>query len=277
MIFYPTFLIWLAPLYKKELLLGLVILAVGTFCYHKNYIAHTLDAYGCSSAQEAFGDRLLAPEKEALVQNIAQEMGVSERFIIRKMNRTALLTFGYHNAFAYFPAFLNIIPISNTPFLFISEGFFEDLSPAEQRFLIGHEMAHIKGHHLQYLQLSLLLLQLSMFVCCWLFRHRMRAFVQKAFEVKYQWIMLRIITCALIFFSLLTPKLIDCWYRKYREREADYTSLTLLQSHEGFLQLINRWEKEFKAPLHNPYFGLFSSHPSNHERKTYCLKLHHKS
>jgi len=275
-IFHPNFLTWLTPLYKKCTFFGLALLALATY-HQRGYIAHKLDTYGCSGAQEAFGDQSLAPEKEAMVQNIAKEMGVIEPFLIRKMNRTALLTFGYHNAFAYFPAFLNIIPISNTPFLFISEGFFEDLSPAEQRFLIGHEMAHIKGHHLQYLLLFLLILQLSMFACCWRARFRIRAFVQKKFNIKYQRVMIWVITCSLIFLSLLTPKLMDSYWRKHREWQADYTSLSLLQSHDGFLQLIGRWEKEFKNPMHNTYFGLFSSHPSNHERKMYCLELQNKS
>src|SRR5438876_215687 len=100
--------------------------------------------------QETYGSMPLAPAYEAKILAIAKELEVTDSMVMRKMNTHALKAFGYNNACAASHVFLGILPLVDTPFLFISEGFFEDLTEEEQRFLIGHELIHIKERHTKY-------------------------------------------------------------------------------------------------------------------------------
>src|ERR1700704_5010481 len=76
------------------------------------------------------GTESLSFEHEQFVRNIIKEMGITKSIHIRKMNRKAVLIYGSRNAFAY---------LGN--YIFIGEAFFKELTPLEQRFLIGHELA----------------------------------------------------------------------------------------------------------------------------------------
>ena len=181
------------------------------------------------------------------------------------MNCNALLRFGYHNAFVVFPLVLQCIPIGTTPFLFISEDFFEDLSSSEQRFLIGHEMVHIKKQHFRYLNLFLYMLFIALLLIGFL--------IQRYINRRHQELLIYITFSLLLCICLLTPKLVAGYYRKNKEREADYLALSTLQAHNGCMALLSRWHHEFGVSLHNPCYGLFADHPSIHERKMYCLAL----
>ena len=85
---------------------------------------------------------------------LAQEIGVTSPLIVNKMNCNATQLLGYHNCFITYPrSCLNIITF-NKPHMFISEGFFENLSVDEQRFILGHELIHVReGHHGRYFTL----------------------------------------------------------------------------------------------------------------------------
>lgn len=237
-----------------------------------DHIRHYLDDYVLKSSQEKFGTRNLAPEREEKIRQIALEMKIDTPFIIRKMNQAALLALGYHNAFCYFPALFNSIPISNIPFLFVSEGFFEDLSEGEQRFIIGHELVHIREHHVQYLNLVMLIAGLLLLIGCWYITKLIMPF-KVYIPSRYHTFFSRGTSCILFYSCLVIPNLCGLAYRRHIERVADYESLTMLKSYDGACKLIDRWQKEFNLPLHNPYYGLFSDHPSCQERITYCLNL----
>ena len=255
---------------------SIILILCAIAWYQRDFILHSLNAYALKSTEQKFGAQLIAPEQEEKIKMIAQEMGVIENFVIRKMNYNALQTFGYHNAFAYFPALLNFIPISNQPFLYMSEGFFEDLSEAEQRFLIGHELIHIKEHHLQYAIFLLYLLELVLVIALVLSKKHIFSFAQKYGPVGYQRSISYVILSLLLGMCLVIPDLIGFAYRKHVEWEADHESMQLLKTYDGGITLIQRWEREFKFPWHNPYWGLFSDHPSNFDRKKYCLELKNK-
>ena len=135
---------------NKKLIIFSIFLGLGILFCARNLIFLYLNDYAIQAAEEQFGSQHLAPAQEEKILSIAHEMGITEPFTIRKMNRFAIAFGGYHNAFAYFPALLHFIPLSNKPFLFISEGFFEDLTLDEQRFLIGHELTHIQENHTLY-------------------------------------------------------------------------------------------------------------------------------
>ncbi len=253
----------------------LIILGLGV-C-QSDYLKRQLETYAFGIAGQQLGAALLAPEQEEKVKAIASEMGVSEPIVIRKMNHDALRLFGYCNAISYFPAILGFIPISNKPFLFISEGFFEDLSPEEQRFLIGHEMVHIKERHVLYLELTLYMLFFLLLIFWWFLKKYFRLIIQKIIATKYHSSVSAVTSCILFCICLVVPELIGFAYRRHIEREADCKSMEILKSYDGGIKLIDRWVKEFKIPAHNQYFGLLSDHPSCFERKMCCLEFKNKS
>ena len=243
---------------------------------NNGYVRQQLDAYAQRIAEQQFGSMLLAPEHEEKIVALAQEMKVTEPIIIRKMHSRALLLFGYYNAFAYFPLLFNCIPIGNQAFLFISEGFFEDLSPEEQRFLIGHEMVHIKEHHTQYLNLVLYTL-FFMLLFLWWFANKYKGKIFTSYRTKYHTSVSAFVSLILFGLCLVIPKLVGLTYRRYIEREADCVSLAILKSYDGGIKLIERWQKEFGMPMHNQNWALFSDHPSCHERKMYCMNIKNNS
>lgn len=247
---------------------GLITLAGVYFLLIKTVprIKQLVDSYAIEMVAAEFGSSLLAPVQEAQILAIAQEMGINEHIIIRKMNTQALQRFGYHNAFACWALLGKVIPFSNQPFMYVSEGFLEDLSAEEQRFLIGHELIHIRDRHAMFIILAywiavLLLLSLTY----WVQRYfRPRLLDTPAF--------LFVLIAVGVYFSLAIPNLVSLAYRRYIEKMADCESFKLLNSHEGCLKILERWQTDFKMPQHDPYLGLLSDHPSCYDRKCYCLE-----
>lgn len=242
--------------------------------YNKDTFEQTYIAQTITSTQQIFGSMPLPAEQEAAIRTIATEMGIKRNIIIRKMNQQALAQFGYHNAVAYNPMFYGIIPISSTSFMFISEDFFEELTAAEQRFLIGHEMAHIKHADLQYMPIAMLLLFIMLVALAIPLKNRCYLVIERHTKNSRLHFCAKGITLyLLLIFCFLTCFGISRAYRRYIEKEADITSLKLLASYDGLSQLIERWQNEFKVSEHNPYFGLIADHPSCAERKAYCCEL----
>jgi len=265
---------------KKHFLLPVLASLFGLIFFYTikdtAFVRQRLDAYAQSIAEEQFGAKLLSQVHQEKIMAIAHEMNMSEPIVIRKMNHKAYSVFGYHNAFVYFPQFLGCIPIGNKPFLFVSEGFLEDLSQEEQRFLIGHELIHAREHHAQYLVLLLYMGFIVMAVLWWIVTQYILTFFTgySAGSQQFIWAL-----SGLILFPcfLRVPTVASFAYRRHIEWEADQASLGMLQSHDGGIKLIERWQKEFNLPLHNPYWGLFADHPSCYERKVYCMNTQNKT
>lgn len=256
-----------------------IVLILGFLTWHnRNYIRIRLDFYALKMVQDRYGTQPLAPEQEAKIRHIAQEMNIVEPIIIRKMNHQTLRTFGYYNAFACFAQFMNSIPLSNKPFMFVSEGFFKDLSPEEQRFLIGHELIHIKEHHTQYSTFLYWFFVIILFLgVFWLHKKRIIPIIDSREVFKNQRHFRTVFVSLLFYISLVIPNLCHLAYRRHIEWVADEQSLLSLQSYEGGLKLFDRWQNDFKLPLHNHFYGLLADHPSCYERKMYCLHLKNKS
>lgn len=245
--------------------IGLILLLLAGFAILQiPFVSQKIQSYAISSTEELLGGRLLVPAQEQKIREIAQKMGIIQTVNIRKMNAQALQQFGYHNAFAYFPQFFNIFPIGNQAFMYISEGFFEDLSLEEQEFLIGHELVHIKEEHTKYALTISLALLILITGGVWLLR-RKYSFLRYWTVTLGLWIMLM---WALNFGQLA--------YRRHIERVADMQSLECLGTHNGLLKIVERWLREFKMPLYHDYYGIFADHPSVAERKAYCLELQQK-
>jgi len=138
----------------------------------------------------------------------------------------------------------------------------------EQRFLIGHEMVHIKKHHTQYLSLALCLMFIMLLLAWWLaVKYIIKTFA--CFGAIYKrvgYIFSGLLFCV----CLPIPNFIGFAYRRHIEWEADRISLDLLHFYEGGIKLMDRWQKEFNVPLHDAR-GLFADHPSCYERKMYCM------
>ncbi len=252
-----------------KIVLGLAVLAgVILGLSQVKLVRNYLDNYGVKQVEEFLGSKPLKPEYEAMVVALAQEMGITEHIVIRKMNATAMQMLGYHNAFVIFPTVVSIVPISNQPMLYVSEGMFEDLTYPEQRFLIGHELIHARDRHLLFAVLikmiiTFLLLGLAYLIFVYLQkRYRISAFVQG------------MLIASLLAISFGGPYLGFMAYRRHIEQIADTDSLKLLNSYEGFFALNKRWQREFCLPKHNNDFcGLLADHPSCHEREQLCLEL----
>ncbi len=253
--------------------LSLVLIILVGIPFSKDFLEEQAIAGAIKTTQIAFGSMPLKPEQEQFVKSIADEIGIANKLIIRKMNHNALAQFGYHNAFAYNPQLYSLFPIESVSFLFISEGFFEDLSLEEQRFLIGHEMIHIKHGHLNYLIMCLLLFFAILVFFAWQIRKRIKLIVQCWVSYRYQIYVMRMVTFVLLCVCNIGTSGADFAYRRYIEKEADCVSMQLLNSYDGCMKLTERWHKECKLALHNPYFGLTSDHPSCAERQAYCLEL----
>lgn len=230
-------------------------------------ISDYVNNYGIAMIEEQFGSARLAPEQEALILSIAQEMGITRKIEIRKMNSTALNIFGYHNAFVIFPAACNwLMSVCSVPVLYASASFFEDITLAEQRFLIGHELIHAREGHCRFegiIRLVSCVLIMTLAVALGI--HLVNLFLNPYWSI---------LSALLVFLGFWGVHLVSLHYRRQIEYQADLGSFQLLHSYDGFLGLNQRWQKEFGHPKHNSaYFGLLADHPSCHEREQICLEL----
>lgn len=257
-------------------LLLVIVATTAVIFWRYDFIQTRLDAYAIATAQDAFGSQSLDAKQEEGIRSIIKEMGIEEPIIIRKMNHTALALFGYHNAFAYFPLFFTCIPASNKPFLFISEGFFEDLSIQEQRFIIGHELIHIQKRHTLYLNLWIYCLILGLCLIVFFSKESIKAFLAAMIPVQYQSYVFGIIITIMIGTCFVIPCVISCAYRRHIEIEADVDCLKRLGAYEGCLRFMDRCRTEFGLPYHNGDTWLFADHPSFLERSAYCKDLQKK-
>lgn len=246
---------------KRYWYIAIALLVLSGFAVlHIPFVSQKIQSYAISSTEQLFGSQLLLPVHEKQVREIAQKLGITHTVHIRKMNAQSLQQLGYHNAFAYFPHFLNIFPLGDQAFMYISEGFFEDLNEQEQDFLIGHELVHIKQEHTKYAPVICLVLFIFITVGVWLLRKKF-AFLRYWMASIGLWLVLMWII-----------NLGHLSYRRHIEREADIHSLERLETHNGMLKIIERWMREYKMPLHHNYYGMFSHHPSVWQRRTYCLE-----
>lgn len=241
------------------------------------YISQKIQSYAVSSTEEMFGTRSLAPAQEQKIRDIAQKLEVKRPFHVRKMNAQALKNYGYHNAFAYYPQLLSMIPLGNEAFMYISEGFFEDLSEEEQVFLISHELVHIKEEHTKSLGFLILCELILITFIVWTLRKRIRNLVAKRIPAYYGTFAFWGLAIGL-WFAIASMGDIGIYaYMRHNERVADTQALEKLACHEGLLKITDRWQREFKMQLHNNYYGIFSDHPSCAERIAYCNELQQKS
>lgn len=256
-------------MHMKKLILSFILLVctLGIIAFKRDAIVTYLQNYTATSAQTKFGKQRLAEQYEQMIRSIADRMGIQEQFTVRKMNTYSTQVMGYHNAFALQPLLFGFIPVGLSPFMFVSEGFFEDLSQQEQEFLIGHELIHIERAHVRYFNLIYYLLLVIVIAVWFLLRRKIRSMCGKKV-----WLY-PVATFIMLFCCSDALNVAGLAYKRSIEYEADSTSVALLNSYDGGMALIKRWQKEFRMPLHNDWWGLFSDHPSCHERIAYFSQV----
>jgi len=257
---------------KKKLGSLLIALILGALLLSQEpHINSKLTVHACKQAGQMFGTRPIDPQQEKKIREIAHKMNIKEAIVIRRANASALQGFGYYNAFMYFPAFLRFIPTNAPAHLFVSEGFFEDLSQEEQVFLIGHELTHIKERHTKYIHLGYWILLCLFLLFWWRIEKWIRFFFRSYIHPKRFSFTLRCIQGVVLYVCVAIPNLSCLAYRRHMERVADIQSIEMLKSHNGALKLIDKWQNEYHVPENKRLFGLLSDHPLYKERKSYCL------
>lgn len=227
-----------------------------------------LAQYAQKAIGEQFGASPIAPVYEEKIKALAQQMNIKQPIIIRKMNAQAMQVFGYHNLFVIFHRFMYLFPLVDTPFLFVSETFFEELTEQEQIFIIGHELTHAKEHHLRYFFLWYFLFSILLFASFWylLIFPYLIPVLHKRLQSNYYGITIMCFLCTYI----VCTTIMSCMYRRHIEWQADDHSLTLFSAHAGGIDYMNRIQKECgDIPAMALCGGLFTTHPSCAERRNY--------
>jgi len=264
-----------------KIITGIMLLgSTLAICLQIPLVQTRLEQYTISWIEDQYGSQPLPPDQEAKVIGIAQAMGITENIRIRKMNDLALSTFGYHNAFFIPSNIWGFLPLADVPFLYFSTGLLEDYPEEEQRFLIGHELIHLRDRHIRFVALlhyaSLLLLLLTSFVLSQRFIRWYKRILDRFTDpVELNYLLQGVQACiiaGLISMAFLVPALSSFAYRRCIERAADLESVSLIKSHGGGIAFANRCITELGQPGDwSCWQGLTIDHPSNNERKKYLV------
>lgn len=205
---------------------------------------------------QGYGTQPLSKKQTRLVTSIMKEMGITKPIDMRMANWRAKATWGRNNAIAMYDQYL-----------FISDSFFDELSKEEQRFLIGHELSHIKfGHNSKQLTVLILLIILAFFLY---------GKINKALRARIQ---RRIITLPLGLFCLwlllVGRQITSATLSRICERQADMESVRCLNCPKGGIKFFDRLERADKITVAQnrikKWLGPWiATHPSNKARIDY--------
>ncbi len=204
---------------------------------------------------EELGYTEVSPENEQFIRDIQKEIGLeNQRIRIKRMSKLATRLFGRENAFA---------TLGNN--LFISEDWFNTLSQEEKRFLVGHELAHLKKRHpLKMYGINIGRLLLSICIA--------EALKKRLSSTGLIPNMLRE---GLLVLNNLILLLDICYLSRKCEYEADDIAARELNNPDGGIVFFERLIKEVRDPesrfaikriFSRLYKKLFSTHPEFEER-----------
>jgi len=213
---------------------------------------------------DKLGTEAVTPEHEQFIRAIQKEMGLEHiNLTIRAMNDDAIALVGRENAFV----------IGGYDYLFVSQDWFNELSIAERRFLIGHELAHLLMEHSQKQQVA----QQAMGI---LVNYIIRTIGNNA--EKGTWTHYGIETAKKV--GLGTVKLLVLsMLSRSCESEADEVSVIKLKSAQGGIALFERMDnKSTKSKEQISWFitlirkvvSCFASHPSHDDRIEHIKTVH---
>ena len=259
---------------KISILAFLSLFCVGIYFYAPIYTY--LEAQAIETLYTQVGNLPVHIKIKEKIDLLAQEVGLTRPLIVNKMNSNGTRLFGYHNCFIAYPRIcLNLITF-NQPHMFISEGFFEDLSPDEQKFILGHELIHAReAHHGYYFTLITTSIRIVIMLCIVLIIYLLALYFKNNVltnftdQLRYTFYIIAVLLLSASFGIL--SHLAENYFRRQIEKEADILSIEILKTHKGAQEIFDRWHKEFKMPLESSYGDIFSDHPSLATRKNYCL------
>lgn len=249
--------------------LGLIALAAFLLAIARiPFVYRAAEKYAYAQMDELYGSQSLSAEHRTFVEGIAQEMDIDTTpIVMRMLNTNGLRAYGYHNALAAFHIFF-VLPIIDTPFLYISEGMFTELSVSEQRFLIGHELVHIKEEHLRY---TPLLLQIFIIFLIYLLMYALQIIKRKTAHYRLAHIIQAVLILSLFTILFTGTKIVEYTYKRHCEWEADTISTAKLSTYDGGIKIMDRFVAQYGVPAENPLGNLFSDHPSSVERRAYFV------
>jgi Zn-dependent protease with chaperone function len=272
---------------RKIIIIPLIIIAclslyTTVFIYKTpSFVYNSISNYAVTNLEATFGAQKLAPQFEEKIKQIAFKMGITEEIHLRKMNYIGLQTFGYYNALYMTPQFFGLLPILDKPYIYISQGFLENLTDDEQLFLIGHELGHLKERHVSYLPLIQLLVNICILALWWyvILGYIEQIIMKREWSIRLKKHTINLLGSVIIALCIALSSISILAYYRHIEWQADEISLSCLHSHDGALKLMERWEKEYKIPSEQGYRDIFSNHPSTKYRIQYCIEhkqLHHE-
>lgn len=248
----------------KKYLFTTFFLYLNTSCDIENIILRPIKPM-VRAVTEIFGDHYygrqrLKPKNEKFVKDIMKILGMeSEQIGVYKSNHFAIAHHGYNNAFAV--GFLNSI--------FISEGFFEELSFNEKVFLIGHELSHLKKNH-SYKKASLIL---GKFCFWWYFNDQIESFIKEKLKTTRLagWTKETNYIFSKIFAGISCLGFLA--YSRICEYDADKTAVVNLGNvaRNGGLGMFKSFKEKEDETRDSFLFRLLSTHPS-HEQRIEVLK-----
>ncbi len=218
---------------------------------NKKFTSYFADSYGTQPVEKKY---------QELIYAIKDELGITKPIEIRNMNATAIATLGRWNLLAYLDSYI-----------FIGPDFFTEFTPKEQRFLIGHELIHIKYSHVFKRFVSLAFSFLIAVLLTILIGFYLRKVIQKRF--------LRLISYVMVYFliSNINGFLVLAYYRN-QEYQADRDSSCALQSKQAGIDWFKR-QLNYVSPIQvqehpKTIWGqLRSTHPSHQDRIVYLETL----
>ncbi len=205
---------------------------------------------------QGYGTQPLAKDQREFVESIMQEMGIRKPIDMRMANWRAKAIWGRNNAIAIYDRYL-----------FISDSFFDELTKEEQRFLIGHELSHIKFYHnSKQLSIWILLLILVFFLY---------GKINKILRPPISRRIIRIpVGLFCLWMLLIGRQMISATLSRVCERQADMESVRCLDCPKGGIKFIERLEQvNHIVPRKNQFQKVMApwiaTHPSNQERIDY--------
>lgn len=213
------------------------------------------------SELDTLGTESLSAQNETFIQAIQHEMDADHiQLTIRKMNDDAIALVGRENAFV----------VGGHDFLFVSEEWFNELTIAERRFLIGHELSHLLMEHSQK---KVVVDQAMSF-----FINYMWKLIGNDMQ-KGTWKHYGIEAAKKVGFGTIKLLLLSMHSRSC-EREADEVSVQKLKSAAGGIALFERMAHTKDKDSQSGFISFirrivncFASHPCHEERLAYLRSI----
>jgi len=217
---------------------------------------------------EFYGAQKVSPETERFVRGIQKEMGMESYNIpVRRFTDKMIQKNGYENALV-------------TPWrsMYISEDWLNSLPLAQKRFVVGHELAHLKRrHHLKSMGIVLAMSYMNYFIGTSYLENYTHESRWKR-EARGLGVLAPL---ELLMFVALSR------FDRYCEADADATSVAELKCYKGAIDnfggpdnaALSKSFADFlaKRPWHeklkDSFWNLFDSHPRDHERNRNIQKL----